>query len=124
MRGVVLNMHDVDNRKRAEEGVERERARLEQAQRVAGVGSFEQDPTTTMVYPSAELCRVLGIPVVSHFAVETLIDAVHPDDRLAVGTAMRANIETGTPVGPRTSADVAGRDSSLGPRPGAGAYDR
>ncbi len=98
VRGVVLNMHDVDNRKRAEEGVERERARLEQAQRVAGVGSFEQDLTTTMVYPSAELCRVLGIPVVSHFTVETLIDAVHPDDRFAVGTAMRANIEAGMPV--------------------------
>ena len=98
VRGVVLNMHDVDNRKRVEEGVERQRARLEQAQRVAGIGSFEQDLTTPMVYPSAELCRILGTPVVSHFAVETLIDAVHPDDRLAVGTAIQANIDTGTPV--------------------------
>jgi diguanylate cyclase (GGDEF)-like protein/PAS domain S-box-containing protein len=95
VRGVVLNMHDIEQRKRAEATAERERARLEEAQRVAGVGSFEQDTADLVIYPSAELCRLLHLPVVSYFPVETLMSLVHPDDRQALATAMQANVEAG-----------------------------
>ena len=38
--------------------VEAERQRLEEAQEVAGLGSFEQDPATLAIRPSRELCRL------------------------------------------------------------------
>ncbi len=118
VRGVVLNMQDIEQRKRAEATAERERTRLEEAQRVAGVGSFEQDTASLVVYPSAELCRILRIPVVSHLAMGAVLDAVHPDDRQALGTAMQAGVEAGTRVDLVHRLLAPGGLRSLGPRPG------
>ena len=44
--GLLAQAVDVDRRKRAQDSTESERRRLQAAQRVAGIGSFEQDAAT------------------------------------------------------------------------------
>ncbi len=96
--GFLTQAIDISARERAEAMVEAERRRLEEAQEIAGLGSFEQDTETLAIRPSRQLCRLLGVPVVDKFDVTTLLERVHPDDRSALVTAIRACAEAGTPA--------------------------
>ncbi len=87
---------DITDKKRAEEAAERDRWRLEEAQLIAGLGSFELDPATGAISASDELCRMLGLPVLEDVA--SLMEVVHPDDRDTVGAAMGAWLEDRRPV--------------------------
>jgi len=98
--GVLAEIVDIDRRKRAQESMESERRRLQAAQRVAGIGSFEQDVATGGIRLSAELRRMLGMPGAEVDEIDTsaLLDRIHPDDRAVLGSAIRACIEDGSPV--------------------------
>jgi diguanylate cyclase (GGDEF)-like protein/PAS domain S-box-containing protein len=87
---------DITDKKRAEEAAERDRWRLEEAQLIAGLGSFELDPATGAICASDELCRMLGLPALEDVA--SLMEVVHPDDRDTVGAAMGAWLEDRRPV--------------------------
>jgi PAS domain S-box-containing protein len=78
-QGVML---DVTDRKRAEEDVAESRARLAEAQRIAGVGSWRWDVAEDRVEWSEELFRMYGLA--KHElrpTYEGYLERVHPDER-------------------------------------------
>jgi PAS domain S-box-containing protein len=69
---------------------------LEEAQRIARVGSWERDLATGELWWSDESCRIMGIePGTFVGTVEAFLDFVHPDDRhLATPTEQELATET------------------------------
>jgi PAS domain S-box-containing protein len=73
---------DVSERRRFEEERAAGEARLAQAQRVSGVGSFEFDAETRRLVWSDEHFRVLGLePGSAEVSTDLLLEFTHPDDR-------------------------------------------
>jgi diguanylate cyclase (GGDEF)-like protein/PAS domain S-box-containing protein len=72
-----------------------ERSRLAQAQRVAHLGSWEQDLRTGTVVWSEELYRILGYDPEMDASLEGFLVLVHPDDVEAVRHAVGQGLETG-----------------------------
>ncbi len=85
---------DSTERRLAEDEVRR----LESAQRIAHLGSFEQDPETGMLEVTDELIRLLGIESSSPLSLTQLMDVVHPDDRQLLGEAIGSCLQQHTPV--------------------------
>ena len=93
----LVQFLDITDRKRAEEAAALDRWRLEEAQRVAGMGSFERDPATGTFCVSDELSRMFGRPVLD---VNDLKERVHPDERALVEAAF------GSCIGERREVDL------------------
>ena len=106
---LVGTTHDITEQTRAAEALrqsereqrliarqlERERARLAAAQRVAQVGSWETDLTTLDVIWSEETHRIFETdPETFHPTHPRFIERVHPDDRAAVNAAFLAPART------------------------------
>ena len=112
---------DVTARKRAERAADHDRWRLYETQRVAGLGTFEQDPVTGAICASDELCRMLGLPVLDDVA--TLIERVHPDDRPMLGAAIASCFAVSEARRPGPPAAAWRWNRHLGPRPADWAVD-
>jgi PAS domain S-box-containing protein len=85
-------------RRRAEEAMEKGRAQLAEAQRMAHVGSTEWDITTNNVTWSDELYRILGYePDAVEPGYEPFMQRVHPDDRKLVEQGIALSLRTGYP---------------------------
>jgi PAS domain S-box-containing protein len=75
------------------------RERLNEAQRIAHIGSWEYDPETRELFRSAELCRILGLPIDEADRFSPMAwDRVHPDDRDRVLSNLRRILRTGVPT--------------------------
>jgi diguanylate cyclase (GGDEF)-like protein/PAS domain S-box-containing protein len=96
----LVQVVDITDRKLTEQALERLHWQLGEAQSIAGLGSFEMDPTGA-IHPSDELCRILGRSTLED--IPSLMQVVHPDDRDAVATTIRACLEE------RTSVDATSR---------------
>jgi diguanylate cyclase (GGDEF)-like protein/PAS domain S-box-containing protein len=94
VRGTFVQAFDVTLLKSAENEVRR----LGTAQRVARLGSFEQDPESGELQATSELKRLLGIETSAPLSVERLMQVVHPDDRSALGHAIQACFKDHLPV--------------------------
>ena len=89
-------LHD-ELRRHADE-LERRIAELDEAQRVAHVGSFEWDIVANSVSWSDELYRIYGLDPASFEATfEAFVERIHPDDRAAVTGTIRGAVESGQP---------------------------
>lgn len=78
--------------------VERERSRLESAQRVAKVGSWETDVATLDVIWSSETYRIYEAdPITFTPSHAGFMQLVHPEDREAVNEAFAASMDKRTP---------------------------
>ncbi|MDT8369303.1 MAG: response regulator [Longimicrobiales bacterium] len=87
---------EVEERRRAIEELERERARLAEAQAVTGMGNWEVDLVTDEVEWSDQVWRNLGLEPEPHGPTRGLYHAcVHPDDRARVDRAVEASILEG-----------------------------
>jgi PAS domain S-box-containing protein len=74
-------------------------ARLDEAQRLAGIGSWELDLATGALVCSAELLRMFGVGSDAPSEVrDRLLEAVHPDDIAALRTLHRRAVAEGTPL--------------------------
>ncbi len=93
-RRFLVQVSDATGRHLAEEDVRR----LEAAQRIAHLGSFEQDPDTGVLDATSELKRLLGIESTGPISVSQLMDVVHPDDRARLGEAIGSCLADRTPV--------------------------
>lgn len=68
--------------RRYERAINRSNEKLERAQRLAAVGSFEHDASTGIAEWSGEMYRILGIEKTGAIpGSETLLSLIHPDDR-------------------------------------------
>jgi PAS domain S-box-containing protein len=97
-RGVCAAVRDVSEQRRAEQALRESQAALEQAQRVAHVGSWQsglaQDAPLEW---SKETFRIFGVDPVSFGArVEDFFARVHPEDVSAVREAAGAAVARGT----------------------------
>jgi diguanylate cyclase (GGDEF)-like protein/PAS domain S-box-containing protein len=73
---------DVTERKALEQAAEEDRRRLEEAQEVAQLGSFELSPGGTLLWSQAYR-RLIGVSDDEPASVELFLSRVHPDEREA-----------------------------------------
>ncbi len=87
--GVGMIAADVTARRLAERALQEQRALLTEAQKVAGLGSWEWDPESGRVAWSEELYRIYG-ETPERFApsFEAYLERVHPEDRQHSGAMM------------------------------------
>jgi PAS domain S-box-containing protein/diguanylate cyclase (GGDEF)-like protein len=90
-------IRDISERTRSREALEAGRERLLEAQRIAGLGSWEWDLATGEVTVSQELARIFGRPAASTTNAREVLAAVHPDDAEQVRGEARAAIDGGAP---------------------------
>lgn len=84
-------VQDITERKQIELEMQRSRENLARAQRIAAMGSFEQDLVTGVAEWSDEMHRVLGIePGAIVPGPEALAAFIHPDDRSMFWAAREA----------------------------------
>ncbi len=94
--GVVTTIADVTAREEALAKRETSDARLREAQRSAGVGSWERNAALGTNWWSDEIYRVLGLdPAVTVPSYERYLAAIHPDDRPAATEACERSVTTG-----------------------------
>jgi PAS domain S-box-containing protein len=74
-------MHDIEDRKRAEERLQQSEAYLAEAQILTKTGSWAHDPRSGAFVASPELRRIFGLDPDSHISRETIRETVHPEDR-------------------------------------------
>jgi two-component system cell cycle sensor histidine kinase/response regulator CckA len=76
---------ETTERRRQEDRLRSSEARLARAQRMANLGSWEQDLESGDLQLSDDACRIFGIqPEESRATMETLFSRVHPEDRVSV----------------------------------------
>ena len=80
---------DFTDRRRVEEALKLSESRLEEAQRLARLGSWNWDRATRSLMWSDELCRIGGVePGLHPRSFDEFLDSIHPDDRAGVQALM------------------------------------
>jgi diguanylate cyclase (GGDEF)-like protein/PAS domain S-box-containing protein len=85
-RGIV---QDVTERTRLQQELAAHVVRLDEAQRLAGVGSFERDLATGRDVWSSEYYRMLGLEEGTEASYQLYLDRLHPQDRARVQEQVR-----------------------------------
>ncbi|MGL6073244.1 MAG: PAS domain-containing protein [Fimbriiglobus sp.] len=95
---IIAIFFDITARKVSEERLKNQEDRLQEAQRLTKVGSFELDYRTTEVFWSDEMYRILGYkPQSVDPTYQNFISRVHPDDRALVESRLEATIHRREP---------------------------
>jgi PAS domain S-box-containing protein len=93
---------ETTERKKQEDRLRSSEARLARAQRMANLGSWEQDLESGDIQLSEDACRIFGIlPDASRTTVENLVSRVHPEDQ----ASFRETIATAPARGERSQID-------------------
>jgi len=79
--GVVAVMHDITERLLAMGELERSQSRLQEAERLAGVGSWELHPGSDLLTYSPGFGRLLGLRPAQQLTLADLLEMVLPEDR-------------------------------------------
>jgi len=83
--GVVAS--DITDRRLTEQALREQRTLLAEAQKIAGLGSWEWDPDTGRVSWSDELYRIFGVtPQDVQPSFENYLERLHPEDRQQSGS--------------------------------------
>jgi diguanylate cyclase (GGDEF)-like protein/PAS domain S-box-containing protein len=86
-------------RKQAEGTLQLSESRLEEAQRLAHLGSWNLDLSSKTLSWSDELCRIYGVDPVAHApSFGDFLDRVHPDDRAGVEAVVSQALVERKPV--------------------------
>ncbi len=94
----VTEIQDITERRRAEDLVRDHEAKLEEAQRIAHLGSWEHDIATNQSRASAELYRIAGLDAsTTHHTMEQFLSCLHPDDAARVTGLVRRAMSEGVP---------------------------
>lgn len=87
---------DITKRKQALEALEESEKRLNRAQEIAHLGSWELNLTNNKLTWSDEVYRIFGLkPQEFEATYEAFLDAVHPDDKAAVDSAYSGSLREG-----------------------------
>ncbi|HET8949725.1 MAG TPA: PAS domain-containing protein [Solirubrobacteraceae bacterium] len=99
VHGFFVLVTDITDRKHAEEEVERSRARLAQAERVARLGSWEWEIATNRLVWSDGLLEIYGIRSEDFDgSYQPASERVFAADRARVDAAVQRALETGAPI--------------------------
>ncbi len=91
-------LHDITDRKVQEEEQEKRQRQLQEAQRIAGIGSWEWDPETGELEWTEELYRIFGLdPREGRVTYEAYRDRIHPEDAGELEQAIQEAVRSGTP---------------------------
>jgi PAS domain S-box-containing protein len=93
--GVV---EDITDRKRAERKLRRSRERLKNAQRIAGLGSWERNVEEDTLHWSDETRRIFGWDDDEPVTYDAFMRAVHPEDQDALREKQARLVEAGEPI--------------------------
>ena len=104
----ICLVRDITGRKRAEVALGRSRAKLQQAQAVARLGSWHLNMETKSLELSPETYRIFGLAEDTDVSYELFLSLVHPDDAGAVKRAWDAAL-TGQPYCTEHRIQVNGR---------------
>jgi PAS domain S-box-containing protein len=86
-------LHDITERKVAEQALLKSESDLNRAQAVGHIGSWRLDVTRNDLTWSAENHRIFGIPEGTPLTYETFLSTVYPDDRAYVDREWRAGLQ-------------------------------
>lgn len=96
--GYTGTVTDIDDQVRARAALRRGEQRLNEAQRLAQLGSWELDLVSGALHWSAEIYRIFEIdPLRFGATYEAFLNAIHPDDREAVNAAYTNSLATRAP---------------------------
>ena len=76
-----LTMHDIEDRKQAEEKLRQSEAYLAEAQTLTKTGSWAHNTRSGSFVASPELLRIFGLDPDANISRDTLREILHPDDR-------------------------------------------
>jgi diguanylate cyclase len=98
-RHFISQIQDISGRKRAELALREERLALEEAQRIARIGSWSWDMESNEMIWSAQLYRLFDRdPSAGPAMARALRDYVHPDDRGRVRAEFSTPMKQGLPI--------------------------
>jgi two-component system cell cycle sensor histidine kinase/response regulator CckA len=98
INAIVVNYHDVTERKRAADHLRRTMEFVSLAHAVAHIGTWEWDVASNVVTWSDETYRIFGVvPAAGRMSVEDYLALIHPDDRDTVRDAVSRAIEIRAP---------------------------
>jgi len=87
---------ETTERKRQEDRLRNSEARLTRAQRMANLGSWEEDLQTGKIELSEDARQILGVqPNGGDFLMETFLSLVHPDDVASVRETLHSALDRG-----------------------------
>ena len=96
--GVGVVASDITERRVSEQALNEQRALLAEAQKLAGVGSWEWDPASGRLLWSEELYRIYGVtPEGFRPSFENYLELVHAEDRQNSGAMMARALMDGRP---------------------------
>jgi PAS domain S-box-containing protein len=93
---VIGSAVDITERVKAEQASQHVRDQLEQAQRIANIGSWEWDFRSSQLSWSDHCFRLVGLePGATAPTLEAFLSFVHPDDRPRLRETIRSGVEEG-----------------------------